>query len=88
MHNGYAQAEGSPTWIRWPRRGADHDRYPKFQGVWRYARYVAICPPDWQYGITVGEVPKPAAQERQDPAMGYGTGRARSQVTVTAPASD
>lgn len=33
--------------------------YPKFQGgTGGYARYIAICPPDWKYGVSVGQVPE------------------------------
>jgi hypothetical protein len=33
--------------------------YPKLQGgTGRYARYVGVCPPDWEYSISVGEVPE------------------------------
>ena len=32
--------------------------YPKFKGgTGGYARYIAICPPDWKYGVTIGQVP-------------------------------
>ncbi|TNF52113.1 MAG: cyclase family protein, partial [Gammaproteobacteria bacterium] len=27
-------------------------------GLGGYARYLAICPPDWQYGVSVGQVPE------------------------------
>jgi len=31
--------------------------YPKFAGgLGGYARYIAICPADWKYGVSVGEV--------------------------------
>ena len=31
--------------------------FPKFQGgVGGYARFIAICPPDWKYGVSVGQV--------------------------------
>ena len=31
--------------------------YPKFAGcLGGYARYIAICPADWKYGVAVGEV--------------------------------
>jgi hypothetical protein len=31
--------------------------YPKFKGgTGEYARFVAICPPDWKYGVTIGQV--------------------------------
>ena len=33
--------------------------FPKFKGgVGGYARYIAICPPDWKYGVSVGEIPE------------------------------
>ena len=32
--------------------------YPKFKGgLGGYARYIAICPPDWKYGVSVEEMP-------------------------------
>jgi hypothetical protein len=27
-------------------------------GTGGYARYIAICPPDWKYGVSVGELPE------------------------------
>ena len=50
--------------------------YPKFQGgLGGYARYIAICPPDWKYGIAVGEVPEAPLPKSDkilqwDPALG------------------
>ena len=33
--------------------------YPKLAGsLDGYARYIAICPADWKYGVLVGEVPE------------------------------
>jgi len=33
--------------------------FPKFQGgLGGYARFIAICPPDWKYGVSVGQVPE------------------------------
>ncbi|HVH86535.1 MAG TPA: hypothetical protein VM912_07400 [Terriglobales bacterium] len=33
--------------------------FPKLQGgTGGYARYIAICPPDWKYGVSVGDVPE------------------------------
>lgn len=56
MHNGYAQAEGVANLDQVPETGALVSiGYPKFQGgLGGYARYVAICPPDWQYGVAAG----------------------------------
>lgn len=77
MHNGYTQAEGVANLDQVPETGAlVAIGYPKFQGgVGGYARYIAICPPDWKYGIAVGEVPeaplaKQAAPLHWDAAKG------------------
>jgi kynurenine formamidase len=60
MHHGYAQAEGVANLDQVPEAGCLVTiGYPKFQGgLGGYARYVAICPPDWPYGVAVGEVPE------------------------------
>ena len=60
MHNGYTQAEGVAGLDQVAETGCLITiGYPKFQGgLGGYARYVAICPPDWKYGIAVGEVPE------------------------------
>lgn len=60
MHNGYAQAEGVTNLDKVPPVGAlVAIGYPKFGGgLGGYARYIAICPPDWPHGISVGEVPE------------------------------
>ena len=57
MHNGYAQAEGVAHLDQVPPTGCLVSiGYPKFGGgLGGYARYVAVCPADWQYGVTVGE---------------------------------
>jgi len=56
MHHGYAQAEGVANLDQVPEVGAlVAIGYPKFKGgTGGYARYVAICPPDWRYGVTAG----------------------------------
>jgi hypothetical protein len=35
-----------------------HHGYAQAEGVANlgYARYVAVCPPDWSYGTTIGPV--------------------------------
>ncbi|MCF3934597.1 cyclase family protein [Acuticoccus sp. M5D2P5] len=55
MHNGYAQAEGVANLDQVPETGAlVMIGYPKFGGgLGGYARYIAICPPDWPHGVTV-----------------------------------
>jgi hypothetical protein len=33
--------------------------YAKFaDGLGGYARFVAICPPGWKYGVSVAEIPE------------------------------
>ena len=33
--------------------------FPKLGGgLGGYARFIAICPPDWTYGVSVGQVPE------------------------------
>jgi kynurenine formamidase len=56
MHNGYTQAEGVAHLDQVPETGALVTiGYPKFGGgLGGYARYIAICPPDWRYGTTIG----------------------------------
>ena len=60
MHNGYAQAEGVANLDKVAETGCLVAMgFPKFGGgLGGYARYIAICPPDWQHGVTVGELPE------------------------------
>jgi kynurenine formamidase len=60
MHHGYTQAEGVTNLDKVPETGCLVTiGYPKFKGgLGGYARYVAICPADWQYGVSVGQVPE------------------------------
>jgi len=60
MNHGYTQAEGVAHLDEVPEAGALVEiGYPKFQGgVGGYARFIAICPPDWPYGVSVGETPE------------------------------
>ncbi len=59
MHNGYCQAEGVANLDKVPEAGAlVVIGFPKFKGgTGGYARYIAICPPDWKYGVSVEEAP-------------------------------
>ena len=76
MHHGYAQAEGVANLDQVPATGCLVSiGYPKLQGgTGGYARYVAICPPDWKYGQTIGpaDAPLPASAHplHWDPAKG------------------
>ena len=58
MHNGYAQAEGVANLDQVAETGClVAIGFPKFGGgLGGYARFIAICPPDWKYGMSVGEV--------------------------------
>ena len=59
MHNHFAQAEGVANLDQVPEAGAliaIGFAKPK-GGVGGYARYIAICPPDWRYGVSVLEAP-------------------------------
>jgi kynurenine formamidase len=59
LRNGYTQAEGVAHLDQVPETGALVSiGYPKFKGgTGGYARYIAICPPDWKYGVAIGHVP-------------------------------
>lgn len=69
LRNGYTQAEGVTNLDKVPEQGALVTiGYPKFQGgTGGYARYIGICPPDWKYGISVGEVPEAPLARRAKP---------------------
>jgi kynurenine formamidase len=60
MHHGYTQAEGVANLDQVPETGCLVTiGYPKFKGgLGGYARYIAICPSEWRYGISVGQVPE------------------------------
>jgi kynurenine formamidase len=57
MHHGYTQAEGVANLDQVPDTGAlVVIGYPKLGGgTGGYARYIAICPPDWKFGVTISE---------------------------------
>jgi kynurenine formamidase len=84
MHHGYAQAEGVAHLDQVPPTGCLVTiGFPKFKGgLGGYARYVAICPADWDRGITVGEVPE-APLPRSDRILEWD---AAQGVRVRAPA--
>jgi kynurenine formamidase len=60
LHHGYAQAEGVANLDKVPETGAlVAIGYAKFGGgTGGFARFIAICPPDWIDGVCVGEVPE------------------------------
>jgi len=59
LHNNYAQAEGVANLDQVPEAGAlVAIGFAKPEGgTGGYARYIAICPPDWPHGVSVVEVP-------------------------------
>lgn len=57
LHNQYCQAEGVMNLDKVPEKGAliaIGFAKPK-NGSGGYARYIAICPPDWDYGVSIKE---------------------------------
>jgi len=60
LRNGYTQAEGVANLDQVPETGAlVAIGFPKLQGgLGGYARFIAICPPDWKYGVSVDQVPE------------------------------
>jgi kynurenine formamidase len=77
MHNGYTQAEGVANLDQVAETGCLITiGYPKFGGgLGGYARYIAICPAGWKYGVAVSEVAEaPLAKSdkilRWDPSRG------------------
>jgi len=61
MHHGYAQAEGVANLNQVAETGClVAIGYPKFKGgTGGYARYVAICPADWKYGVAISAYDAP-----------------------------
>ena len=53
LRNGYMQAEGVANLGRVPKKGGLVPiGFPKLQGgTGGYARFIAICPSDWKYGV-------------------------------------
>jgi kynurenine formamidase len=66
MHHGYAQAEGVANLDKVPETGClVAVGYPKFRGgTGGYARYIAICPANWKYGVSPGPGDAPLAKAR------------------------
>ena len=71
MHNGYAQAEGVANLDQVPETGAlVIIGYAKFGGgLGGYARYIAVCPPDWPHGVTIG--PQDAPLPKSDKPLHF-----------------
>ena len=60
LHHGYTQAEGVANLDQVPEIGCLVTiGYPKFMGgLGGYARYIAICPGDCKFGVSVGQIPE------------------------------
>ncbi len=73
MHHGYAQAEGVANLDKVAPTGClVAIGYPKLQGgTGGYARYIAICPPGWKYGVRIG--PDDAPLPRSDKPLHWDT---------------
>jgi kynurenine formamidase len=71
MHNGFAQAEGVANLDQVPETGAlVVIGYPKLGGgLGGYARYIAVCPPDWPHGVSIG--PRDAPLPKSDKPLHY-----------------
>jgi kynurenine formamidase len=69
LRNGYTQAEGVANLDEVPEKGAlVAIGFPKLQGgTGGYARFIAICPPDWKYGVSVGELSEAPMQMYDKP---------------------
>ncbi|MEM9222546.1 MAG: cyclase family protein [Pseudomonadota bacterium] len=65
MHNGYAQAEGVTNLDMVAPTGClVAIGFPKFKGgVGGYARYVGICPSDWEFGVTISDADAPLPKQ-------------------------
>ena len=77
LQNGYTQGEGIMNLDKVPETGAlVVIGYPKFGGgTGGYARYIAVCPPDWKYGVTIdpakeSPMPKMASPLHWDDKLG------------------
>lgn len=77
LNHGYTQAEGVAHLDQVPPTGALVTiGFPKFQGgLGGYARFIAICPPDWPYGVKIDAIaesplPKASAPLQWDNQLG------------------
>ena len=79
LTNGYTQAEGVTNLDQVPETGAlVAIGFPKFQGgLGGYARFIAICPPDWKFGVSIGQVPESPLAKAPKPLHWDATGGMR-----------
>lgn len=71
LTNGFTQAEGVTNLDRCPEVGALVSiGFSKFQGgLGGYARYIAICPPDWRHGLAIGEIAEAPLSKMDKPLI-------------------
>jgi kynurenine formamidase len=71
MHNHFCQAEGVANLDKVPEKGAlIAVGFAKPEGgTGGYARYIAICPPDWEYGVSVLDAPGAPLPKQPYPLM-------------------
>ena len=76
MHHGYTQAEGVANLDMVPETGAlVAIGFPKLKGgTGGYARYIAICPTDWKYGVNIGPADAPLPRFRRELHWDFRTG--------------
>jgi kynurenine formamidase len=69
LRNGYTQAEGVAHLDQAPESGALVEiGFPKIGGgLGGFARFIAICPPDWKYGVSVGQLPESPLAKQSRP---------------------
>lgn len=69
MHHGYTQAEGVAHLDQVPEAGALVTiGFPRFAGgTGGYARFVAICPADWNQGATIADTPEAPLPKSEHP---------------------
>ncbi len=69
MHNNFCQAEGVTNLDQVPEAGAlIVIGFAKPEGgTGGFARFIAICPPDWKYGVSVNEAPGAPLPQHQYP---------------------
>lgn len=71
LTNGFTQAEGVTNLDQCPEVGALVSiGFSKFQGgLGGYARYIAICPPDWRHGLAIGEIAEAPLSKMDKPLI-------------------
>jgi len=69
MHAGYCQAEGVANLWMVPEAGAlvAIGFAKPMGGTGGYARYIAICPSDWEYGVSVKDAPGAPLPKHEKP---------------------